>query len=71
MKISASLNMNLNGAMFGSITSTSQVLNTYSKLDLVEISSQMPPPLVRVPGAGKDQIVQVSPDFDDTLEFNL
>ena len=69
MKISASLNMNMNGIMLGPITSMSQVLNGASKIDLVELSSQGPFVLPRIPGAGRDHIVYVAPDFDDALEF--
>jgi len=63
--------MNMNGNMFASITSMSQILNAASKVDLVEMSSQLPPVLPRIPGAGKDHIVYVAPNFDDTMEFNV
>ena len=69
--ICASLNMNMNGSALGSITSTTQVWNAASKVDLVELSSQSSYAIPRIPGVGGEYIVQVTPDFDDTLEMGI
>lgn len=69
--ISANLNTNFNGLMFVSVTSTSQILNASSKIDLVQPSSQNAPVLPRVPGTGKEYVLQIAPDFDDALEIGL
>lgn len=60
-----------NSAVYGPLTSTSQNCNTASKIDMVFLSTQTPDLFTHpmVPGAGKEYIVQVAPDFDDTLEF--
>ena len=56
---------------FGSLTSLSQNLNTASKIDMVIPTTQTPDLLTapRIPGSGKDYIVQVAHDFDATFEF--
>lgn len=66
---STNLNMNLTG--YGSITSTSQILNATSKIDLAPVSGQWVNPIVRVPGTGQDQVIAVAPDFDDTMDFGI
>jgi hypothetical protein len=58
-----------NGLMFAPVISTSQILNGTSKIDLVHSENQCPIVLPRVPGIGKDQVVRIAPDFDDTLEI--
>lgn len=69
--ISANFNLSMNGNVFVSLTSTSQILNPASKVDLVYISAQNPALLPRVPGTGKEYVVQVAPDFNDTLEMGI
>jgi hypothetical protein len=60
-----------NSGFYGPLTSTSQNCNAASKVDIVFLPTQgldlFTHPMV--PGAGKEYIVQVAPDFDDTLEF--
>jgi hypothetical protein len=60
-----------NSAVYGPLTSTSQNCNPASKIDMVFLSTQNPDLFTQpmVPGAGKEYIVQVAPDFDDTLDF--
>uniref|UniRef100_E6PZH6 Uncharacterized protein n=1 Tax=mine drainage metagenome TaxID=410659 RepID=E6PZH6_9ZZZZ len=65
----ANMGWNMNVTAFGPITSTSQIANVASKIDLVPISGQSIYQYPRVPGVGKDHVVYVAPDFDDTLEF--
>lgn len=68
----SSFSININsGGLFWSLTSVSQNVNTASKIDLVVPSSQNPDPftLPRVPGTGKDFIVNVAPDFDAPIDF--
>jgi hypothetical protein len=50
--------------------SLSQNLNTASKIDIVVLTTQ-PPGLIlpRIPGSGKEYIVEVAPDFDAPLEL--
>jgi hypothetical protein len=67
--ISANLNMNMNGNQGTSITSMSQILNVASKVDMVELTSQDPALLPRIPGVGKNYVLQIAPDFDDALEI--
>jgi hypothetical protein len=69
--ISANFNMSMNGNAFASLTSTSQILNPASKVDLVHISSQNPALLPRVPGTGKEYVIQIAPDFNDSLEMGI
>jgi len=54
-----------------SLTSLSQNLNTASKIDIVLPTSQNQDStnLPRMPGAGKEQILHVSPDFDAALDL--
>jgi hypothetical protein len=52
-----------------SLTSTTQNANSTSKIDIVVPSTQAPPTLSRIPGAGADYIVAVDPDFDAPIEF--
>jgi hypothetical protein len=61
----------MNTVMYGPITSTSQIQNATSKLDLARIDGQPMPLIARTPGVGADHIVYVAPDFDDALEFNV
>jgi hypothetical protein len=60
-----------NSVFYGPLTSTSQNCNTASKIDLVPMATQYPDLFTQpmVPGAGKEYIVQVAPDFDDSLDF--
>jgi hypothetical protein len=62
-----------NSVLYGPLTSTSQNCNAASKIDLVPLSTQSPDLFTQPmsPGAGSGYIVQVAPDFDDTLEFGL
>lgn len=63
--------VNVGEGLFVSLTSTSQNLNAASKTDMVLPSTQVyvVPPSPRIPGLGKDFILHVAPDFDDSLEF--
>jgi hypothetical protein len=61
----------MNGNMFNSITSTSQILGSTSKVDMVQIYGQNPALLPRVPGTGKEYVLQIAPDFDDTIEMGI
>jgi hypothetical protein len=69
--ISGNFSMSMNTEAFASMTSTSQILSAASKIDLVHISGQNPALLPRVPGTGKQYVVQIAPDFDDTLEMGI
>ena len=51
------------------LVSLSQNLNVASKIDMVPIETQSPSLLPRIPGAGKDLILEVAPDFDAPLEL--
>ena len=64
-------NLANNSAVYGPLTSTSQNSNAASKIDIVFLPTQLPDLFTQpmVPGAGKEYIVQVSPDFDETIEF--
>ena len=61
--------MYMNVGCFAPITSTSQIRNVASVLDLVNVSGQNASPFPRVSGTGKDQVVDVAVDFDDTMEI--
>jgi hypothetical protein len=65
------INLN-NQGLFVSLASLSQNANTASKIDMVIPTTQYQalPPALRIPGAGKDYVLQVAPDFDDSLEFS-
>ncbi len=65
----ANLNMNMNLSEYGPITSTSQIVNVASKIDLVPVLGQSLYMFPRISGAGKDLIQYVAHDFDDTMEF--
>lgn len=67
----ANLSLNLNCMMYSPITSTSQVSNVTSKLDMARIGGQTASPIARVPGVGSEHVIQVAPDFDDSLEFGI
>jgi hypothetical protein len=60
-----------NSGQYGPLTSTSQNCNAASKVDIVLLSTQIPDLFTQpmVPGAGKEYVVQVAPDFDDTFDF--
>jgi hypothetical protein len=60
-----------NSVVYGPLISTSQNCNTASKIDLVPLPTQSPDLFTHpmVPGAGKEFVVEVAPDFDDTLDF--
>ena len=67
------MTMNVSEGMYVALTSTSQNLNAASKTDMVVLSTQapvLPPSPVRVEGLGKDYILHVAPDFDDSLELS-
>lgn len=68
--MSGSMNLNVNVTMYAApITSTNQILTAASKLDLAAMGGQPLSPIPRVPGIGKDKVIDVAPDFDDTLEL--
>jgi hypothetical protein len=60
-----------NSGIYGPLTSTSQNCNAASKIDIVSLQTQIPDLFTQpmVPGAGKQYIVQVAPDFDETLDL--
>jgi hypothetical protein len=64
------MSLNINTLwQYGSISLT-QNLNVASKTDMVLLSTQSPPPeLPRIPGSGREHIVQIAPDFDAPLDF--
>lgn len=62
--------VNVGEGLFVSLTSTSQNLNAASKTDMVLPSTQVQVLPPRIPGFGKDFILHVAPDFDDSLEFS-
>jgi len=68
---SANVNWNMNTVMYGPITSTTQIQNATSKLDLASIDGQPIPPIARTPGVGKEHVISVNHDFDDSLEFGI
>jgi hypothetical protein len=51
------------------LVSLSQNLNVTSKIDMVQIETQSPSLLPRIPGSGKDLILEVARDFDAPLEL--
>lgn len=67
---SASPNLNINGNAVASVTSMSQILSAASKVDLAQFPSQPLDLLPRVAGTGKEQLLQIAPDFDDSLEMD-
>ncbi|MGC9199547.1 MAG: hypothetical protein ACP5E5_11525 [Acidobacteriaceae bacterium] len=69
--ISTNFDMSVNGNAFVSLTSTSQILNPASKIDLVRISGQEPAFFPRVPGTGREYVLRVAPDFNDSLEMGI
>lgn len=66
----ANVNVNL-ARMFWSQTSLSQTRNAASKVDIAFPTSQSLDifTLPLVPGLGKEYVIEVSPDFDNTFEF--
>lgn len=52
-----------------SLTSTTQITNSASKVDLVVPTTQDVPVMPRIPGAGADYVIAVDPNFDDSFEF--
>lgn len=60
-----------NSTACGPLTSTSQNCNATSKIDIVFPSTQIPDVFTQpmVPGAGKEFVLNVAADFDDTYEF--
>lgn len=60
-----------NSVVYGPLTSTSQNCNAASKIDLVYLPTQSPDIFTQpmIPGAGKEYVVEVAPDFDDTLDL--
>lgn len=66
------ITMNLNDGDIVALTSTSQNLNAASEVDMVFISTQsqvLPLSPMRIPGLGKEYILHVAPDFDESLEL--
>jgi hypothetical protein len=64
--------MDLNEGVFAALTSTSQNLNAASKTDMVLLSTQaqaLPLLPMRIPGLGKEYILHVAPDFDESVEL--
>lgn len=64
--------VDLNQGPCVSLTSLSQNLNAASKIDIVWLTTQVldSSALPRIPGAGKDYVLQVAPDFDAPLDFD-
>jgi hypothetical protein len=67
------ININSNKGSCTSLTSMSQNLNCASKIDIAPLSTQGPDLQVspRTPGAGKDYILEVAPDFDAPMDLGV
>jgi hypothetical protein len=65
------VNITMNEGQFVSLTSTSQNSNAASKTDMVLVSTQANPlpPSPRVPGLGAGYVLDVAPDFDESLDL--
>ncbi len=65
--------INVNKGVCVSFTSMSQNLNGTSKIDMAEVSTQGPDLSLsyRTPGAGKELVLEVAPDFDAPMEFGV
>jgi hypothetical protein len=53
-----------------SLTSTTQITNSASKVDLVIPTTQDAPIMPRIPGGGADYVIDVDPSFDEPFEFS-
>ena len=64
--------VDVNQGLCTPLTSLSQNLNAASKIDIVLLTTQFVDAQMfsRIPGAGKEYIVQVAPDFDEPMDLD-